>query len=308
MAMRARHKQAMPDRQVHEIFDTVLQRRNMRRAVALEDFPDFLHRLVSDEICDRISMILRDFGTIVILADHPSGLESRLNETGKHDVIFVGDQIGCGSFTTDFECLPLADESVNCIISLLNLHGLNDVPGALMQYRRALKPDGLFVAALLGGGTFSELRQAWLMAEAEATDGVTPRVAPFGDVRSFGALMQRAGFTLPVVDCDRMSVTYDCALSAMREVKHMGWANVMHGRSRKPVTRSLLAKVAAMYEGACAGTDGRVPMSIEIVYLTGWAPHESQQQPLEPGSAKTRLADALSVREHRIANHPDDHK
>ena len=180
------------------------------------------------------------------------------------------------------------------------LNHANDLPGALLQIRHALRPDGLFIGALLGGDSLSELRQAFLAAETELTGGVSPRVAPFADIRDLGTLLQRAGFALPVVDTDRLTVRYDTALDLMRELKAMALTSALAARSRTPVSRKLLLRAAQIYHDTHAHEDGRVPATFHIVYLTGWAPHESQQKPLEPGSAKQRLADALGTREHKV--------
>ena len=195
----------------------------------------------------------------------------------------------------DEEALPFAPESLDLAGSGLALHLVNDLPGALIQIRRALKPDGLFLAALLGGETLKELREAWLIAEDEVSGGASPRVAPFADVRDLGGLLQRAGFALPVADTDVVRVTYASPLDLMREIKAMGASNVLSARRRVPVTRKLLFRAAEVYSERFALADGRVSATFEIITLTAWVPHESQQKPLQPGSAKSRLADALGV-------------
>jgi SAM-dependent methyltransferase len=172
---------------------------------------------------------------------------------------------------------------------------VNDLPGALAQIRRALKPDGLLLAALVGGASLTELRQAFAQAESEIEGGASPRVAPFADVRELGALMQRAGFALPVVDCDRLTVRYDTIFNLMRDLRRMGATNVLRERRRTPLRRATLARMAQVYAQRFADPDGRLRASFEIVWLSGWAPHESQQKPLKPGSAKQRLADALGT-------------
>jgi NADH dehydrogenase [ubiquinone] 1 alpha subcomplex assembly factor 5 len=182
-------------------------------------------------------------------------------------------------------------------VSGLRLQLVNDLPGALVQIRRALKPDGLLLAALLGGNTLVELRTALLAAEEELEGGVSPRVAPFADVRDLGALLQRAGFALPVVDSDTVTVTYADPLALMRELKAMGAGNALVARKRLPLRRATLMRAVAIYRDRFGLPGGRVPATFEIVTLTGWAPHESQQKPLQPGSARTRLADALGTRE-----------
>ncbi len=197
----------------------------------------------------------------------------------------------------DEEALPFAAESLDLAVSGLALHHVNDLPGALIQIRRALKPDGLFLGAVLGGETLKELREAWLIAEDEVSGGASPRVAPFADVRDLGGLLQRAGFALPVADTDVVRVTYASPLDLMREIKAMGASNVLTARRRVPVTRKLLFRAAEVYAERFALPDGRVSATFEIITLTAWVPHESQQKPLQPGSAKARLADALGVKE-----------
>jgi SAM-dependent methyltransferase len=182
------------------------------------------------------------------------------------------------------------------IISVLGLHAVNDLPGVLVQIRQALKPDGLFIGAMFGGETLTELRQALAAAELEVTGGVSPRVSPFGDVRDLGGLLQRAGFALPVADVERTVMRFSNVLSLVYELRLMGETNSLTGRSRSPMPRSMLEALTRHYAENFADADGRLRATFEIIYLTGWAPHESQQQPLKPGSAKARLADALKPR------------
>jgi SAM-dependent methyltransferase len=191
----------------------------------------------------------------------------------------------------------LRDASVDLVVSGLALQFVNDLPGTLIQVRRALKPDGLFIAALIGGETLTELRQAFAQAEAEVEGGLSPRVAPFVDVRELGALLQRAGFALPVTDVDRVTVRYDSAFALMHDLRRMGAANVLAERRRSPLRRATLARTAEIYAARFAGSDGRLHATFDIVWLSGWAPHASQQQPLKPGSAQARLADALGANE-----------
>jgi SAM-dependent methyltransferase len=198
------------------------------------------------------------------------------------------------------DALPFADASLDLVVSGLSLQLVNDLPGALVQIRRALKPDGLLLASLLGGTTLKELREAWLAAEAEISGGASPRVVPFADVRDMGALLQRAGFALPVVDSETVIVTYANPLALMQEIKAMGASNMLIARRRTPVTRALLLRAGEIYAGRFAGSEGRVPATFEILTLTAWAPDESQPKPLRPGSAQTRLADALGVNERKL--------
>jgi SAM-dependent methyltransferase len=191
------------------------------------------------------------------------------------------------------EIVRAEDESFDLITSVLALHAVNDLPGVLLQIRRKLKPDGLFLGALFGGDTLRELREAFAAAEIETTGGVSPRVAPFADVRDLGGLLQRAGFALPVADVERTSVLTHDFPSLLRDLRAHGETNALVQRSRKFLPRKTLAALLAHYPR----DGGRLRTTFEIVYLTGWAPHESQQKPLKPGSAKTRLADALGTEE-----------
>jgi SAM-dependent methyltransferase len=205
----------------------------------------------------------------------------------------------------DEERLPFRDASLDLVVSGLALQFVNDLPGALLQIRRALKPDGLFLAALVGGDTLTELRQAFAAAEAEVEGGVSPRVAPFADVRTMGALLQRAGFALPVTDVDRVVVRYDSPLRLMHDLRRMGATNVLTERRRGGLRRQTLSRLIEVYAERFADPDGRLRASFEIIWLSGWAPHESQQQPLRPGSARTRLADALRTREVSAGEKPN---
>ena len=197
----------------------------------------------------------------------------------------------------DEEVLPFRDASLDLIVSGLALQHVNDLPGVLAQARRALKPDGLLLAALLGGSTLNELRSAFLAAEEEIEGGASPRVAPFADVRDLGALLQRAQLALPVVDADTVTVTYADPLALMRELRAMGATNVLRARRRAPLRRATLLRAIEIYQERFGLADGRIPATFEILTLTAWAPHASQQRPLQPGSAKARLADALKVPE-----------
>ena len=193
--------------------------------------------------------------------------------------------------------MPFRDASLDLVVSALALQFVNDLPGALVQIRRALKPDGLFLAALLGGETLTELRQAFAAAESDVEGGISPRVAPFADLRELGALLQRAGFALPVTDTDRLVVRYDTVFDLMHDLRRMGATNALLDRRRTPLKRATLMRMAEIYAQRFADADGRVRATFEIVWLSGWAPHPRQQQPLKPGSASTRLADALGTQE-----------
>jgi SAM-dependent methyltransferase len=197
----------------------------------------------------------------------------------------------------DAEALPFGDATLDLVVSALALQFVNDLPGVLVQIRRALKPDGLLLAALFGGETLTELRQSFAEAESDIEGGVSPRVAPFADLRDLGALLQRAGFALPVADVDRITVRYNSVFGLMHDLRRMGATNALLARRRTPLKRATLQRLAEIYARRFADDDGRVRATFEIVWLSGWAPHPDQQQPLKPGSAKTRLADALGTRE-----------
>jgi SAM-dependent methyltransferase len=198
------------------------------------------------------------------------------------------------------EELPLEAESVNLVLSPLSLHVTNDTPGVFIQVRRALKADGLFLAAIPGSGTLQELRDVLLATEIELTGGASPRVIPFADVRDVGGLLQRAGFTLPVIDAETYTVRYDNLFALMRDLRAMGMTNPLADRSRKPLTRAFFLRAAELYAERYSDPDGRIRATFSIIYASGWTPHESQQKPLRPGSAKARLADALKVEEHKL--------
>jgi SAM-dependent methyltransferase len=219
---------------------------------------------------------------------------------------------GCGGaeaarlvVAADAEALPFRDASLDLVVSLLALQFVNDLPGTLIQIRRALKPDGLLLAALAGGDTLIELRQAFAAAEAEVEDGVSPRVAPFSDVRDMGALLQRAGFALPVADVDRITARYGSPLALMHDLRRMGATNPLVERSRRPLKRATLMRMMQVYTERFSDPDDRIRATFEVVWLSGWAPHESQQKPLAPGSARQRLADVLGTRETRLPRDND---
>ena len=287
------------------IFDRELLRLRRDRCVKQAQAHDFLVSRIADDFEARLSAINRRFECGVNLGAYHGLLSRRLRELdGVSDIIDLEISSGLLEQCTglrvqaDEEFLPIKDKSIDLFVSGLQLQFVNDLPGTLIQMRRALRPDGLLLVSLLGGQTLWELREAWLVAESEISGGASPRVAPFADVRELGGLLQRAGFALPVADSDVVRVTYNNVLSLMRDIKSMGASNCLVARSRVPVTRTLLARVGEIYhERFCSGS-GRVSATFEIVTLTAWGPHEGQQKPIAPGSAKTRLSDALGVREY----------
>jgi SAM-dependent methyltransferase len=268
------------------IFDRQLLGARRARAAALGP-ATFLIDRVAVETTDRLSVVLRKFETAADLGTPTDALRRAL--AGSVGTILEA--------SLDEEALRLRDGSLDLVVSGLALQFVNDLPGVLVQVRRALKPDGLFLAALIGGASLSELREAFAAAEVEIEGGVSPRVAPFADVRDLGALLQRAGFTLPVADVDRLVVRYASPLALMHDLRRMGATNALIERRRVPLARATLRRMMEIYAERFADPDGRVPATFEIVWLSGWAPHASQQQPLAPGSAKARLADALGTRE-----------
>src|SRR5215211_4964958 len=284
------------------VFDRSLARRHLRRALA-GGYADFLLRRAVDDLGERLGAVLRRFPLALDLGT-PTGAAARLLSGGRCDRVVrlaPATEAATGvSVVGDEEALPFRDGSFDLAVSLLALHGVNDLPGALVQVRRALRPDGLFLACVLGGATLTELRQAFAAAEAEIEGGVSPRVAPFADVRDFGALLQRAGFALPVTDIESVAVRYADLFGLMRDLRAMGMTNGLAERRRTPLRRATLFRVAALYAERFGDGDGRVRATFEIVWLSGWAPHESQPKPLRPGSAKTRLADALGVAEQSL--------
>lgn len=291
------------------IFDRHLLRRRQERARA-SGAATFLIDRVAGELTERLSAVLRTFDRAVDLGTPTDALRRELSASGAVKTIIAAEPSATrldnlyARVTADEEALPFADASLELVVSALSLQFVNDLPGTLVQIRRALKPDGLLLAALIGGESLTELRQAFAEAESEVEGGMSPRVAPFIDLRELGALMQRAGFALPVVDSDRLTVRYDSVFVLMRDLRAMGATNVLSERRRKPLRRSTLFRMAEIYTQRFADADGRLRASFEIAWLSGWAPHESQQKPLEPGSAAQRLADALGTKEYSAGEKP----
>lgn len=259
---------------------------------------DFLLRHTGDELAARLAVVERSFAAAAVIEDHADTVASKLLATGKVGEIRPVTVESRSRGAT--ESLSLEENSVELVVAPLNLHLVNDTPGLLVQIRRALRPDGLFLAAVPGSGTLSELREALLAAEAAVTGGASPRVIPFAEVRDYGALLQRAGFALPVTDVDTLTVRYDTLFDLMRDLRAMGMTNPLLGRSRTPVPRRVFEMAAGIYRDRFADPDGRVRATFSTVHLAGWAPHESQQKPLQPGSARTRLADALGTSEKKL--------
>jgi len=284
------------------VFDRAAVRRNLRRAQKLRP-ATFLIDRAAEELGERLGAVLRKFERAVDLASPTDAVRQVLRESGLVSSIVALDEIadrGMGDalrIVGDAEALPFRENSLDLVVSALALQLVNDLPGTFIQVCRALKPDGLFLAALLGGDTLVELRQAFAAAETEVEHGVSPRVAPVSDVRAGGMLLQRAGFALPVVDVEKLTVRYDSPFALLRDLRRMGAANALTERRRAPLRRATLMRMTQIYVERFADADGRVRATFEIVWLSGWKPHSSQQQPLRPGSANARLADALGTRE-----------
>jgi SAM-dependent methyltransferase len=284
------------------IFDRALIRARRRRAAAIGPATFLLDR-VADDLADRLADVLRRFDLALDLGLPGYAVRTALARLGSiGSIVSAGTALEAKAATAPFvvadeEALPFRDAAFDLVVSALSLQFVNDLPGTLVQIRRALKPDGLFLAALIGGETLTELRQSFAAAESEIEGGVSPRVAPFADLRDLGALLQRAGFALPVTDVDRVTVRYDTAFALMHDLRRMGATNALFDRRRSPLKRATLMRMAEIYAERFTDADGRLRATFEIVWLSGWVPHPSQQQPLRPGSAKSRLADALGTRE-----------
>jgi len=267
------------------LFDRALLRVRQRRALRL-GAASFLLDRVAEDMEERLHAVLRDFAEVADIWTPGEVLRGRSRDRFKSIAPIAPDDAGQ-------EALPLAPASLDLVVSALAFQFVNDLPGVLAQIRRALRPDGLLLAAVLGGDTLIELRQSFAAAEAECEGGVSPRVAPFADLRDVGALLQRAGFALPVTDVDRVVVRYDSAFDLMQDLRRMGATNILVERRRTPTRRATLLRMAQIYRERFADADGRIRATFDVIWLSGWAPHPSQPQPLQPGSAKASLAEAV---------------
>jgi SAM-dependent methyltransferase len=307
----------MKSQQSQGPFDRALVRIHRDRAAARFDQASFLKMRAIDDICDRLSFINRDFSSALDVGAHNGQLRQGLtaNPLLSHKIGFLAQcdislAMASGmmgpSFVGDEEHLPLADNSLDLIVSALSLHWVNDVPGFLAQARLALRPDGLLLVSFLGGRTLQELRAVMRQAESDMGLEASPRVSPFADAQDGAQLLQRAGFALPVADSDVVTVRYDNLFGLFRDLKAMGETAAFSGPRSPRLTRTLVARAADIYASDYADNDGRIRATFEIVTLTGWAPHASQQKPLRPGSAKMRLADALGVSEISAGEKPNN--
>jgi SAM-dependent methyltransferase len=265
------------------LFDGALLRARQSRALRGEPATFLLDR-VTEDLEERLHAVLRDFADVADVWTPGEALRNALSDRFKSVAhIELSEQ----------ETLPFQPESLDLVVSALAFQFVNDLPGVLAQIRRALKPDGLLLAAMIGGETLTELRQSFAAAEAECESGVSPRVAPFADLRDVGALLQRAGFALPVTDVDRVVVRYTNAFALMQDLRRMGATNILVERRRTPTRRATMLRMAQIYGERFADPDGRIRTTFDVIWLSGWAPHDSQQQPLRPGSAKASLAEAV---------------
>jgi SAM-dependent methyltransferase len=268
------------------LFDRALLRARQARALRGEPATFLLDRVVED-MAERLQAVTRNFLDVADVWTPGTALQELLR--GRFTSI---SHVGLDASET----LPLQPESLDLAVSALAFQFVNDLPGVLAQIRRALRPDGLLLAAMIGGDTLTELRQAFAQAEAECEGGVSPRVAPFADLRDVGALLQRAGFALPVTDVDRTVVRYDNAFVLMEDLRRMGATNVMIERRRTLTRPTTMLRMSQIYADRFSDPDGRIRATFDVIWLSGWAPHESQQKPLRPGSAKASLEAA--VRKH----------
>lgn len=284
---------------MQRIFDAELvtahRRRALKQGVAGSDF---LMARAAEDLAERLATVERKFvraATVFCVSPAAAGVLAASGKAAdivriEADQMFLGTESG---IVSDAETIALEPASIDLAVSLLSLQEANDIPGQLIQIRRALRPDGLFLGVLAGAGTLVELRESLLAAETEITGGASPRVIPFTDVRDAGGLLQRAGFALPVADVETVTVRYDTMFGLMADLRAMGVTNALADRSRKPATRRLFQRAAEIYAERFSDPDGRVRASFSFIWLSGWAPDPSQQKPLKPGSAQVSLAKVL---------------
>ncbi len=290
-----------------QVFDRPLVRRRRDRAASTFAQADFLFRESAARLADRLLDVTRTFPVAADLGCHAGELGRELAASRKIGALVQADfssamartahTNGRPTFVADEEALPLAPQSLDLVLSNLSLHWVNDLPGALSQIRFALKPDGLLLATMFGAETLKELRSVLIDAEVEVAGGIAPRVSPFTDVRDAGNLLTRAGFALPVVDAETIAVTYSDMFKLMADLRAMGETNTVLERRRVPTRRDVFLRAAGLYAERFSDARGRIQASFQIITMTAWAPHASQQKPLRPGSATARLADALQAQE-----------
>ena len=249
----------------------------------------FLLDRVAEDMAQRLHAVLREFSDVADIWSPGEALSKPVRDRFK-SIVHIDLQ------DSNREALALQPESLDLVVSALAFQFVNDLPGVLAQIRRALRPDGLLLAAMIGGDTLTELRQSFAAAEAEREGGMSPRVAPFADLRDLGSLLQRAGFALPVTDVDRIVVRYDSAFALMQDLRRMGATNILVERRRTATRRATMLRMAQIYAERFADADGRIRATCDVIWLSAWAPHQSQQKPLKPGSAKVGLAEAVQGR------------
>ncbi len=277
-----------------DIFDRTQIARQRARTVTFQGDNDFLHRWAMNQITDRLDVVRRTFPICIQIGAQGPALEKNplgIEHLYRTDIALTPDII------CEEDFFPFATGSLDLVVSALALHTVNDLPGALLQIRQSLKPDGLFAAAILGGETLYELRQCLMDAELELSGGMSPRVAPFADKPQMGGLLQRAGFALPVVDSEIVTVTYDTIFNLMNDLRKMGEGNAIADRRKTFTPPIVFTRAGELYAERFSDPDGRIRATFEIIFLLGWSPHASQQQPLKPGSATTRLATFLDTDE-----------
>jgi len=281
------------------IFDRTQLRRQRRRAEAGFGQHDFLFRELAERLLDRLADIRQGFPLAADLSPQPGLLEAIRQEInpalgGIETVIPAAPMMpAAGGILCEEEALPFRPGSLDLILNCMGLHWVNDLPGALVQIRDALRPDGLFLGVLLGGETLTELRQCLMEAELATSGGASPRVSPMVGMRDAAGLLQRASFALPVADAETINVTYQDALSLMRELRGMGEGNALVARPRRPVSRQVIAAASALYAARFAEPDGRIRATFQAIFLTGWAPSANQQQPARRGSGEVSLRDVF---------------
>lgn len=279
-------------------------RQRKRRARANFGDASFLHARVATDLADRLEVIPRPFARVLALGG--GGLFSEAVLARPDLAARIGGVLETDLDFIDPEYLPFAPNSFDLIVSPLALHWINDLPGALIQLRLALKPDGLLLASLFGGDTLHELRLSLIEAESELTGGAGPRVSPFADLQDIAGLLQRAGFALPAADRDVVTVRYGEPMKLLADLRAMGETSALRERNPRALSRRILVRAFEIYRERYSDDDNRVRATFEILTATGWSPHESQQKPLKPGSAKMRLADALKTEEKSAGEKPGD--
>lgn len=296
-----------------QVFDRSRIRQLRERSVVNYPKYSFLKERAAEELVERLADTPRMFDLALDLGSHTGIVADELARVGKASQVIAADisegmAASCqtSAFVADEERLPIGDQKLDLVTSLLSLHGVNDLPGTLVQIRRALKPDGLFIGCLFGAGTLKELRTSLMQAEVEMLGGAAQRIAPLPGLQDMAGLLQRTGFALPVADVDRITVRYSTPFDLIADIKGMGEGAAFADASRPPLSRRILSRMAEVYAEQFADPDGRLRASFEIVWLSGWAPAPGQPKPLKPGSAKQSLASAVGAQEISLGQKPGD--